>query len=42
MQDVRSLQTPPYQADVSAIQTLFMKAVKALKTEAGSDLGQAK
>jgi len=42
MQDVRSLQTPPYQADVSAIQTLFMKAVKALKTEAGLDLGQAK
>ena len=42
MQDIRSLQMPPYQADAAAIQTLFMKDVKALKTEAGSDLGQAK
>ena len=36
--EVKKLQTPPYQADVSAIQRSFMSAVQAVKKEMGNDL----
>ena len=36
--DVRKLQTPVYQADLTAIQRSFMNAVQAVKKEFGNDL----
>ena len=36
--DVKKLQTPVYQADLTAIQRSFMNAVQAVKKEAGNDL----
>ena len=36
--DVKKLQTPVYQADLSAIQRSFMNAVQAVKKEVGNDL----
>ena len=36
--DVKKLQTPAYQADLTAIQRSFMAAVQAVKKEVGNDL----
>ena len=36
--DVKKLQTPTYQADLTAIQRSFMSAVQAVKKEVGNDL----
>ena len=36
--DVKKLQTPVYQADLTAIQRSFMNAVQAVKKEFGNDL----
>ena len=36
--DVKKLQTPVYQADLTAIQRSFMAAVQAVKKEVGNDL----
>lgn len=36
--DVKKLQTPVYQADLTAIQRSFMNAVQAVKKEVGNDL----
>ncbi|MFR2042715.1 MAG: hypothetical protein ACLS4A_07230 [Oscillospiraceae bacterium] len=36
--DIRKLQAPTYQADLTAIQHSFMSAVQAVKKEVGNDL----
>ena len=36
--DIKKLQTPTYQADLTAIQRSFMSAVQAVKKEVGNDL----
>lgn len=36
--DVKKLQAPTYQADLTAIQRSFMSAVQAVKKEVGNDL----
>lgn len=38
VRDVKKLQTPVYQADLTAIQRSFMAAVQSVKKEAGNDL----
>lgn len=40
--DIKSLKTPIYQADVSAIQKQFMMAVKEIKTETGTTIDKSK
>lgn len=40
--DVKKLQAPVYQADLNAIRNSFMKAVRAVKEEAGNDLSVAR
>ena len=40
--DARKLQTPVYQADLTAIQRSFMNAVQSVKKEAGNDLSASR
>ena len=42
MREVSALRTPIYQADLSAIQNSFMKAVKEIKEKTGTKIKTAK